>query len=226
MGVAVTCPGTTLAVGGVMTCTASGLAVAGQYENIGTATGTDPVGQTVSASNPDHYYGQLAALTIVTRTNGTNNDTGTGPKLTIGSTVTWSYAVQNTGNVTLSGVTLSDSKVGAVCTPGTLAPGATASCTKSGKAVAGQYENIGTVTGTSPLNQQATASNPDHYYGVTVCDVNGDGKIDNSDINLIFSAINLKVGVGDPRDFDSNGIISINDSRNCVLRCSKANCAL
>jgi hypothetical protein len=58
-GVAVSCPKTTLAVGESMTCTASGVATAGQYANVGTATGTSPGGQTVTDSDPSHYFGQL-----------------------------------------------------------------------------------------------------------------------------------------------------------------------
>jgi hypothetical protein len=56
-GVAVTCPKTTLAPGESMTCTASGTATAGQYSNIGTATGTPAGGTAVTASDPSHYLG-------------------------------------------------------------------------------------------------------------------------------------------------------------------------
>jgi hypothetical protein len=55
-GVVVTCPKTTLAVAETMTCTGSGIAVAGQYANIGTATGQYN-GTTVHDSDPSHYYG-------------------------------------------------------------------------------------------------------------------------------------------------------------------------
>ena len=109
-----------------------------------------------SAPNP--------AISIVKLTNGTNNDTGTGPVVAVGSTVTWTYKVTNTGNVTLTGVAVTDDKVGAICTIGTLAAGATASCTKTGLAVAGQYTNTGTVTGTPPTGPPVTASNIDHYF--------------------------------------------------------------
>ena len=42
----------------------------------------------VKASDPDHYFGALPAIAIVKLTNGTNNDTGTGPFVPVGSTVT------------------------------------------------------------------------------------------------------------------------------------------
>jgi LPXTG-motif cell wall-anchored protein/uncharacterized repeat protein (TIGR01451 family) len=55
-GVAVTCPQNTLAVGEVMTCTASGIAVEGQYANIGTVTGVpETSGPNVTDSDPSHY---------------------------------------------------------------------------------------------------------------------------------------------------------------------------
>ncbi|KPQ42037.1 MAG: hypothetical protein MPEBLZ_03407, partial [Candidatus Methanoperedens nitroreducens] len=66
-GVTVICPKTILAVGESMTCNASGTAVAGQYENIGTANGTNG-SKTVTATDPSHYYGK--AKTLVTRTPG------------------------------------------------------------------------------------------------------------------------------------------------------------
>lgn len=56
-GVTVTCPKDWLDVGESMTCTAQGIATAGQYANIGTVVGTDIRGTTVSDSDPSHYYG-------------------------------------------------------------------------------------------------------------------------------------------------------------------------
>ena len=47
-----------------MTCTASGTAVAGQYANIGTAKGTPAAGPEVAASNPSHYFGLAAGISL------------------------------------------------------------------------------------------------------------------------------------------------------------------
>ncbi len=57
-GVAVTCPKTALAAGESMTCTASGVALAGQYSNIGQASGRDSCLALVNASDPSHYFGR------------------------------------------------------------------------------------------------------------------------------------------------------------------------
>jgi uncharacterized repeat protein (TIGR01451 family) len=51
------CPATTLAIGAGMTCTATGMAVAGQYTNVGSVTAVDSTGKTASAQNVDHYLG-------------------------------------------------------------------------------------------------------------------------------------------------------------------------
>jgi hypothetical protein len=59
----VTCPQTTLAPGASMTCTVSGVAVLGQYRNVGTVTGNwslpsnVPPSGTVTDTDPSHYLG-------------------------------------------------------------------------------------------------------------------------------------------------------------------------
>lgn len=60
-GVAVACPATTLAPAQSMTCTASASATAGQYANVGTATGTPPNAPDVTDGDPSHYFGQEPA---------------------------------------------------------------------------------------------------------------------------------------------------------------------
>ncbi|HEX9116492.1 MAG TPA: hypothetical protein VGA61_10520, partial [Anaerolineae bacterium] len=46
-----------LAPGGHETCTAAGVAVLGLYENLGTASGTPPVGAAVTATDASSYTG-------------------------------------------------------------------------------------------------------------------------------------------------------------------------
>jgi len=59
------------------------------------------------------------------------------------------------------------------------------------------------------------------------CDVNADGKINRTDINLITAALNMPAsGPTDPRDPDRNGIINVLDARQCVLKCDRAQCAI
>lgn len=164
---AVTCPASTLDPGTNMTCSATGIAVAGQYTNTGTVTAADAGGAVVTATNADNYFGAAPAVAIVTKTNGTDNDNGPGPEVVAGRTVTWTYTVSNAGNVLLSQVAVTDDKTGPVACPATtLSPGDSMTCTKTGVAVLGPYTNVGTATAIDPLDRTISAQNADHYLGV------------------------------------------------------------
>jgi hypothetical protein len=86
---------------------ATGTAVVGQYGNVATATGTDPIGQTRTDTDPSHYFGVRSAIRVEKATNGQDADTPTGPLVAAGSTVTWTYLVTNPGNVPLANVVAS-----------------------------------------------------------------------------------------------------------------------
>jgi hypothetical protein len=86
-----------------------------------------------------------------------------GPYILVGDTVYWRYIVQNTGNVPMTDITVTDdngtpgnpSDDFVVCSGFALDPGDHTYCYATGTAVAGQYGNIGTVTGyysSSPYN--------------------------------------------------------------------------
>jgi large repetitive protein len=168
--------------------TASALAVAGQYENYATVTGTSTISNTpLEDDNPDHYFGAEPEIQIVKLTNGTDNDTPTGPIVPVGSTVTWTYNVTNPGNEPIANVVVTDDNgtpldllddfnpaptlvggfnVGDLNTDNLLDPGELWVYTASALAVAGQYENYATVTGTSTIsNTPLEDDNPDHYFG-------------------------------------------------------------
>jgi len=58
----ISCPFTTLPPAGTMTCTTTGIAVAGQYANLATVVGTPESGTpTVTDEDPSHYIGLLTA---------------------------------------------------------------------------------------------------------------------------------------------------------------------
>ncbi len=167
----VTCPKSTLAAGEQMECQATGTAVAGQYVNNGTVTGTPPVGPPVTHGDPSHYYGSQPAIDVVKYTN-TKDATGdantaTGPVVPVGSAVTWYFVVHNTGNVALTAVTVTDDDptVTVTCPQTTLAVDESMTCTAPGIATAGQYVNNGTVTGTPPVGPPVTHGDPSHYFG-------------------------------------------------------------
>jgi uncharacterized repeat protein (TIGR01451 family) len=166
-GVAVSCPKTTLAVGESMTCTGSGKAQACQYENLGTVTGKSPNGESVSASDPSHYYGKASpAIDVETKVNGDDADNPKGPEVAVGSVLSFTYIVKNTGDTTLTGIKVTDSKgVTVTCPKTTLAVGESMFCSGSGIAQAGQYSAVGTATGTGSCDQKVSDDDPVYYWG-------------------------------------------------------------
>ncbi len=163
-GVPVSCPGTTLAPGVSMTCTASGTVQPGQYANTGTVLALLPNEETVGDSDPSHYFGQT--LRIEKRTNGAGADLPPGPVVDAGSVVTWTYEVTNPGPATVTGLAVTDDQGVAVsCPSSTLAAGESVTCTGSGTAQPGQYANVGTATAQLPAGGTVSASDPSHYLG-------------------------------------------------------------
>jgi len=119
------------------------------------------------------------AIDVEKTTNGDQADTGTGPFVPVGSTVTWVYTVSNPGDVDLANVTVNDSDIGLVCTIALLPAGTSQTCDATGIATEGQYENIATTMGIpvdgngdtilgpdgNPLPQPSD-TDPSHYFGV------------------------------------------------------------
>ena len=163
-GVTVTCPQTTLASGESVTCTASGVAVVGQYANVGTATAQLPLGGTVEASDPSHYVG--TTLVLEKATNGQDADVAPGPVVAVGSAIAWTYVITNNDPETLTDIAVEDDQGVIVTCPGTtLASGESMTCTGNGTAIAGQYANTGTVLAQHPTLGEIGASDLSHYFG-------------------------------------------------------------
>ena len=163
-GEIVTCPVTTLAAGESTTCTASGVAVAGQYANIGTATAELPLGGIVTASDPSHYFG--GDLTFQTLADGDDADSPPGPVLPVGSTVTLTYEITNGLPDPLSNILVTDSEgVVVTCPETTLAAGESTVCSASSTVEAGQSMHVGTLTAELPDSTVVTATNATHYFG-------------------------------------------------------------
>ena len=120
-------------------------------------------------------------IAIVKSTNGTDNDGPPGPEVPVGSTVTFTYVVTNTGNNPLSGVTVSDDNG----TPGNLADdfnaafvggdtngnglldvAETFNFSASRIATVGQYVNVGSVGALAFGEVSVAANDPDHHFGV------------------------------------------------------------
>jgi hypothetical protein len=164
----ITCPKDTLAAGESMTCELEGVAGVGQYSNIAVAVGGDSFGATATDEDPSHYFGAQGILDIEKATNGQDADSPTGPFVPLGDPVTWTYVVTNNGNTTVTDIAVVDDKVGPITCPSTeLAPGADMTCTANGTAVAGQYANTGSVTGTDAASTAVGDVDNSHYFGRT-----------------------------------------------------------
>lgn len=159
---------------------ATGIAVVGQYANIGSVVGTPPEGQNVTDSDPSHYYGfteetNTPLINIEKATNGFDADLPTGPRILVDNTVTWTYVVTNPGNKDLRNVTVTDNIAGVnpvyvsgdLNSDGILQPGEVWLYRATGTAVAGQYANVGSVVGTPPSGPNVNDSDPSHYFGFT-----------------------------------------------------------
>jgi uncharacterized repeat protein (TIGR01451 family) len=135
----------------------------------------DPVYITVSASDPSSYTGYIPAAPAITLDKLTNGSDG--PSVLVGSTVTWTYLVTNTGNVDLYNITVVDDmgtpsnteddiQVGTITS---LAPQAFQTLTLTGTAIAGPYSNTATVRG-ELLNSERFVSDSDasNYIGTVL----------------------------------------------------------
>ncbi len=104
------------------------------------------------------------SIDIEKATNGDDADTGTGPIVAVGSTVTWTYVVTNSGNVPLTDVYVTDDVTGPVAGPITLNVGESETFTVTGTAQVGQYSNVATANGTYQ-GQEVEDTDPSHYFG-------------------------------------------------------------
>jgi hypothetical protein len=167
-----------LDVGELWLYTAAGTAIVGQYTNGAAVTAIytdESITLPVSDTAADGYFGVQPQIALTKLTNGSDNNGPTGPELTVGSAVTWTYQVKNTGNVAITDVVVKDSdlSIAPVYQSGddgnaVLDPGETWTYTAEGVAVEGQYFNTGTATGsdaTGTVQTAVTATDVDYYLG-------------------------------------------------------------
>ncbi|WP_369799647.1 hypothetical protein [Methanosarcina sp. MTP4] len=151
---------------------ATGTAISGPYANNGTVN-ADYDGITVTDTDPSNYLGEEAAapeIDIEKSTNGEDADAPPGPTITAGDTVTWEYVVNNTGNVPLINVTVTDDQgVTPVYQSGDdgdniLQPGEIWIYNATGTAISGPYANNGTVNADYD-GITVTDTDPSNYLG-------------------------------------------------------------
>lgn len=173
---AIDCPKATLVAGEFETCTAQYTATqadidAGSIGNKATADGTPPGSNTPVSSDPstsDVTVDQTPALSVV---KSADVQTVTAP----GEVVTFTFTVTNTGNVTITDPSVTDSgfsgtgSLSAITCPAkgaALTPGEVEKCTATYKvtsadlASGGTLSNTATVTGTDPKGDPLPPSDP------------------------------------------------------------------
>ncbi len=155
-----------------MDCTASGIAITGNYSNTATVSGKPPVGGIVSATDTSSYFGANPQIDIVKTTVGSNGTEGDGVWVVINEQVVWNDDATNTGNVALSNVAVTDNKgVTVTCPKKTLDISESMTCTASATnttPVLTWYNNIGNAYGdftdTAGHLRSTTASDPSSYF--------------------------------------------------------------
>ncbi|NOX30402.1 MAG: hypothetical protein GXP35_10205 [Actinobacteria bacterium] len=145
------CTINSLAVGASDQCELVSVVQPGPYTNMGTVVGTPVVQgvpqQQIADADPSHHSGSFnPAINIEKATNGQDADATPGVSLVVGDGVTWTYVVNNVGNIDLTDVVVTDDQLGQICTVGDLVAGATGQCVASGTVVEGQYTNVGSVS--------------------------------------------------------------------------------
>jgi hypothetical protein len=100
-------------------------------------------------------------------TNGLDANLVPGPMLKIGSPVLWEYIVENTGDLRLTDIEVSDddTRLSVSCPKTELAPGERMTCTAHGTAEACQYVNVGTATALTADGQSLSVDDASHYFG-------------------------------------------------------------
>ena len=140
-------------------CTLTTAWASGQHTDTATANGryTDSAGTLRIPSDTDdaNYFGADAAIQVVKEVSVDGGLTwqdanaAPGPSLASGTDPQFRFTVTNTGNVTLTGLTLTDSDFSTLaCTiPASLAPAASYACTLTTAWASGQHTDTATANG-------------------------------------------------------------------------------
>ncbi|MEU7524299.1 hypothetical protein AB0A74_01035 [Saccharothrix sp. NPDC042600] len=169
--ITVTCPSNVLAPGESTTCTSSPYTVTqadtdhGSVSNTATASATAPDGGTTTSPSSSATVPVVPApaITLVKTADPTTVSAA-------GQTITYAFLVTNTGNVTLTDITVLDTPAvpagpapAVTCPVATLAVGGSTTCTARYTATQvdvdhGSIDNTATATGTSPDGGTATSA--------------------------------------------------------------------
>jgi hypothetical protein len=185
-----------------MTCTATGTAEQGLYENTATVTGTDVAGASHTDTDPSHYRGVVSGIFIEKLTNGQPADQPPGVQVGQEDEVVWTYAVTTGGHPT-SDITVIDDDIGV--TPvyvsgdtnenGILEFGEVWIYQATGTAEQAQYANVGTAGGYDQIDElDVQASDPSNYQMV-ISVTGGDFSMAPYGIGAVLLGLGLLLGL-------------------------------
>jgi len=147
--------------------------------NVVTVTGKDPQGKDVPPAQDDEIVTVVAPGISIEKSTGTADkepqDADEAPGLIImtGDTVIWRYVVENTGDIVLRNVNVTDSVPGVIPeyvsgdtnNDGALDLDETWIFEATGPVTLGQYENTGNVTATDTFGDPISDDDKSHYFG-------------------------------------------------------------
>ena len=146
---------------------------AGKVDNTAHATGNDPDGEPVESPD-DTVTTTIESVGAISIEKAADKEKLTGDEVKVGTVLNYSFTIENTGNVTLTDVTLTDKLEGvddaeidwstssdSSTSDGTLSPGETVSGTATYAITqadidTGTIKNIASVTGTTPDGKKTT----------------------------------------------------------------------
>lgn len=176
---------------------------AGQVSNQATATGQDPNGADILDDSDDPATAAPDDATIISIATepsisllkeGTFNDENGDLIAQAGETITYTFTVENTGNVDLTTITLNDPLIAVPATTISLSPGdidnttfTTVLTLTQAQIDAGAINNQADVTGEDPMGNNVV-DDSDDPNDATNADVNGDGEPDDATITTLPAA--------------------------------------
>jgi uncharacterized repeat protein (TIGR01451 family) len=153
--ITVTCPAGSISAGSFITCTGTYIVTQADFDSgatlINTATATGDNGETLVSNTAEVRVPVTQKPDLLADINITPNVT----TVSLDAVITYGFTLKNTGNLTLSNISVTDNKSAAItCLATTLLPNAQTTCTGSPYTVsandilAGSINNKGTVTAT------------------------------------------------------------------------------